>query len=607
MEQSIDISKYVSMKNRFGSFWGLFFCGFVSLTQIKFILVSLIVSALFDFVTMYFTNQLIKDVVALNKSDFMSESLHKNFLNCGIFGQNMSNELCLGIAHKIFTMLMLSTFFKTLSVVVNKMFAKTVENERKIIPSAIAHYIDVNYSRAPYSWKSEHPDSSHKESISSAFFSYQNTIYTLVHICVEFAESFAVVATILFADFAVFVCIVISTVIITFVRKYVNKSKISLDKELGDINKDYSLDVDNAYALRDELYYNPMIAQHIGKNACDPVYNIVRREQLWIGRTLESVNNATIINVTKNVLSCMICVFLISRNNYSILMFFLMNQYKIFGLANIFCKLDESIAFSIGKLASTYKMLDTLAIALRDYSAVKHSSGSVSNCTMISNNACKKIGNTKLTIKSQCGVTAVDTKNVVSGIILLNGRKGCGKSVTMDVIAGLHDGNIANNRMYVRQTVAESYKFNNSRTITMRLSDLFPCATYEEICEFVGTFDIVKKLPTNLNDRVSRNERSLSPGQLQTIVIASQLWKSIKFGSEYVLLDEPERNIDFETVTKIFDKFLSMYTKPIFLITHCDQLKTYVGNKIVQIWNYDEPSVDASGETILSFTTQHHV
>ena len=205
-----------------------------------------------------------------------------------------------------------------------------------------------------------------------------------------------------------------------------------------------------------------------------------------------------------------------------------------------------------------------------------------------------------------------------SGIILLNGPKGCGKSLTMDILAGQYDGNVcngsmvingysdtnefrseyfANNRIYIQQLVSDRYRNNKISSIAMTLRELFPGSSYTEIREYLTNFDMVKKMPTESDNAgtdlldivLGKNERSFSPGELQAMVLASQLYKAFKLNTKMLLLDEPERNIDYETVEKIFNNVISQFKGCIIMITHNDTLKEYLKRKhlIKQIWQFE--------------------
>jgi ABC-type multidrug transport system fused ATPase/permease subunit len=90
------------------------------------------------------------------------------------------------------------------------------------------------------------------------------------------------------------------------------------------------------------------------------------------------------------------------------------------------------------------------------------------------------------------------------------------------------------------------------------------------------------------------NERSFSPGEMQALIMASQLHYAHLHNSQFLLLDELERNIDYETVKKIFDniiikKHINKHKRTIALITHNNELKMHLKqNKIVkQVFHFE--------------------
>lgn len=135
--------------------------------------------------------------------------------------------------------------------------------------------------------------------------------------------------------------------------------------------------------------------------------------------------------------------------------------------------------------------------------------------------------------------------------------------------------------MCIQQLVSDRYRRNQKGTITMTLRELFPGATYDMIHKWLLPFDMIKKMPLRsfeaLDIPVGKNERSFSPGELQAMVLASQLWKASRLKIQFLLLDEPERNIDFETVKNIFVKVIApmivKYRMTVVMVTHNDELK----------------------------------
>jgi ABC-type transport system involved in cytochrome bd biosynthesis fused ATPase/permease subunit len=197
---------------------------------------------------------------------------------------------------------------------------------------------------------------------------------------------------------------------------------------------------------------------------------------------------------------------------------------------------------------------------------------------------------------------------------LLNGPKGCGKSLTMDILAGQYDGSVCdgtmyingklslnefrsealvNSRIYIQQLVSDYYRQNKINTIAMSLRELFPNASYQEIYTFLQNFDMCKKMPIETKDALDiplgKNERSFSPGELQAMILASQLHRAYSLNISLLLLDEPERNIDYETVQNIFDKVISKFQGTIIMITHNDTLKQYLKNNglVKNVWQFE--------------------
>ena len=119
----------------------------------------------------------------------------------------------------------------------------------------------------------------------------------------------------------------------------------------------------------------------------------------------------------------------------------------------------------------------------------------------------------------------------------------------------------------------DDYRANKKNTITLSLSELFPDGSYTEIFYFLSNFDMSHKIPKDITKHISNDERGLSPGETQSIVLASQIWKALKLKTKILLLDEPERNIDLDTVKKIFNMLNTCFDGTIFLITHLPDLK----------------------------------
>ena len=296
----------------------------------------------------------------------------------------------------------------------------------------------------------------------------------------------------------------------------------------------------------------------------------------------------------------------------NLVLFVIINKDKIFGLMKCIRTFTEVSDIVGGRLITSYKMIDSIIESFDSIPDTNADINTPNEITIIDIN--RKI--TKdITLKYN-GKIVIDLNK--KGIILLDGMKGCGKSVTLDFIAGMYDGNVtngvfvdgniqqdefrslSNNRIYIRQCIGDDYRMNRKNTITMTLSELFPGGSHETISEFLEIFGVSNKIPQDINTGISDNEKGISPGQIQSIVLASQLWKVFILKVNLLLLDEPERNIDFETVKKIFDMLHEKFEGTIILITHSNELKTYLkeNKAIKQSWVYE------NNTNMLSFTVK---
>jgi ABC-type transport system involved in cytochrome bd biosynthesis fused ATPase/permease subunit len=213
-------------------------------------------------------------------------------------------------------------------------------------------------------------------------------------------------------------------------------------------------------------------------------------------------------------------------------------------------------------------------------------------------------------------------------IVLLNGPKGCGKSVTMDILAGLYDKSITDSfeidgkdvrslgefrmmqpyRIYMRQCVLDDFKANRFNTIIMSIRQLFPrIYSHDEFEAFMKPFNILHKLPTDYDTQISRDERGLSPGESQTLMLASNIWKALTLKIPILLLDEPERNIDIDNIKSIFSYITTHYSGVLFLITHMYELKQFIISNVRMEFVYNDGIKDANtGKTALTFQIRQH-
>jgi ABC-type multidrug transport system fused ATPase/permease subunit len=187
--------------------------------------------------------------------------------------------------------------------------------------------------------------------------------------------------------------------------------------------------------------------------------------------------------------------------------------------------------------------------------------------------------------------------------IILEGQKGSGKTYIISVLTRLID-TISN--MYLEntkiefnnlriwkvfQSIASQYTENHKKTITHSLIELFPGASLSQIVHFLKMFDlqcIIPKGDNPLEIPLGKNETSLSPGTVRTIVLSSRLWKLQKLLESntiihVVILDEADTAIDFGTVEKCYieciDPLLKKYGVPCIITSHSKEFRDLVKDR----------------------------
>lgn len=577
-QSSIQI--YLTNKNRFGSFWGLYMVGITNLFDLKYTIGQLFVSLCMQFLITYYTNQIVTN-----------KQLNEN----------------------IMTNLIIVCFIKIILTIVSYWFTRKINVECRRISQKISTYVEKLYFHASNTWKSTNTDTAQKESIRELFFAYDNTSSMISRTLQMTIESSVTLIIASMNDLSIGLTIIIGSFILFKIKKYLNIELSNTDKKMADTMTEIQLLTSNQFTNRNDKLYSPKYETLLSPDQYDPINGMTKNCQVWNDRNLFSKQTNTVINIMKPMIIIILACYLQSIQKIELIIFVVVNHNKLFGFINVITQLDEVKDLSGSRIASSFKMLDHI----------------ISTDHMI------KIGGKKMVdriysiqihdiIRYITNEIKLIYRGIITiylnrkGIILLNGPKGSGKSITMDILAGLYDGNVTDStyingikvddefrsiqchRTYVRQCVADDYKSNKKNTVYMSLFELFPRGEYDEIKNFLTHFDMSHKIPDCIDKPISLNERGLSPGEIQSIVLASQIWKALQLKSSLLLLDEPERNIDFDTVKKIFNMLNNVYDGTIILITHLPDLKTYLEKNIKEIWNY-EPN---NGEGTLSFMVE---
>ncbi|AYV82773.1 MAG: putative ATP-dependent transporter [Hyperionvirus sp.] len=498
---------------------------------------------------------------------------------------------------------------------INQFFYPMISSESKMICERISSNVNVLYLSASKQWHAKNTNTAQSESIRESFYAYGSMSSSLTYAFQTALDTIAIIFICIFEDISILFVTFAGTYILYKINKTYNATAEAFDKKIIDLTSEFQLEISNSFTNRSDLIHNPHFVNLIGKDAANPIISISKTNSLWDERKYLSIKVEAITTTIKSMIVLIYAFYLWRKSMIALLIYIFINHGRLFGFINVISQLETTKNISAGRLSNTFTLIESSLAKDK----ISLTIGTVPREAKVIN-----VSNISQTINEDIRLEfkgMVDIDLGAAGIILLNGKKGCGKSVTMDILAGQYDGKVTSymmidgveavnefrelqDRIYIRQCIVDDYVANRKKTITMTLTELFPNASKSQIMDFLGSFGLMHKIKNlDMDSALSKDERGLSPGERQSFVLASQLWKAISLNSRLLLLDEPERNIDFESIKNIFDSILlnEKYNFKIILITHLNELKEYLYRKhaIRQTWRYAENS---SG--VLSFTVE---
>jgi ABC-type multidrug transport system fused ATPase/permease subunit len=593
----LNTQHYLKYKKCIGSFWSLYLLGLKSIVDIKYTILILIINMILGLISMYLYNQLFMDI----------DTITKPMLITTIIICNLDNP-----------------FLKFVKFLFNQKSNK----ERYIISENIVNWMLYVFNISSHKWRRDNPDNVQREAIENIFGTYMNITMDIGFILVSLINSISFLFIAFYNSPKIVIVIIIGSIIIYKIREQFNEKLEIANSQINNDCKQIRLTNSNRYTNRVECSINPQMKKLMNPTQYNPVYGHIEIIKKWNSHNYLSLSLRLINEIFKALFIIILSLYVL--DNQKMILWILVNGTKLFGLTDIVSQIDDIKNLSSSRMIQYIKMIDELELETiigkynknidEESSLLEHIDDTdyiiVPKINFIHTIEIGQIDwklTDQLHLKSMTPIKInIDKK----GIILLNGDKGCGKSLTMDILAGQYDGNVCHNsmkingihtydefksselsetRMYVHQLASDIYRRNNCNSLVMTLKELFPGATFSEIKDFLTHFDMTKKIhelsdkPEPLEIILGKNERSFSPGELQAMILASYLYKAIKLDTKFLLLDEPERNIDYNTVKKIFDNVICNFNGVIIMITHNDMLKQYLKDKeiIRQVWQFE--------------------
>ena len=570
-------------------FWAIYLLGVDDIYCVKYTLIIIIAQLLIGIITTFLSNK----IIMINDK----ENISMNAFVIIIIICNME---------------------KTITQLFNKLMMPLSNNEKRKISAKIITWIEKVFNDSTFEWKRSNPDNTQKEAIDTIYTTYMNVTWQITYI-ITTSINIIIFLLIAFYNSIIIGCVALigCGLMIKFRSQFSNKLE-KVDLNMTSKTKNIRLEIENQYICRSESLVNPIIKNTLSFEKYNPVVGHNKLTSEWDEREKLTLNMILINDFIKGIIIIILSLYYI--DDIKMVIWLSMNGIKIFGLIDVISSFDQIKNLSSSRISSHIKMIDDLKIDCQYHNNVNEKTKTDEKIETIT------IQHVNHKLTDTLHLVSMSSFNIdfnVEGIILFDGHKGCGKSLTMDIIAGHYDNSVCNetmhinglktndefksqiiqkNRFYVQQLVSDRFRRNRLNTISFTLRDLFTQMTHEKILKYLEHFDMHNKMPkkTDCNSMdildicLGTNERSFSPGEMQALIMASQLHYAHLHNSQFLLLDELERNIDYETVKKIFDniiikKHINKHKRTIALITHNNELKMHLKqNKIVkQVFHFE--------------------
>ena len=516
---------------------------------------------------------------------------------------------------------------------------KKIDNERIRVPQNIATNISDLYTTAPYQWKSKNATISQRNSIKDLFYGYNHVSYMFSNVLQASIDFIIVICTSFYFNITMGFLITIGNLLLLLVRRYLSVEIEKMNKHIGELCNKANNTFCNQFANRCDILYNPRYSEFLQESDYNMVNGMIESQSIWINRQIIANKNTVYNEIIQSLILVCIILNLYITDGIKYLPFIVLYHSRLFAMLNIVTQFQTTANIQDSHLTETYEMINQLYIMspqtipnsytlfkrIRHYfsSLRNHKYTHLKNIVELSDIDCpvQFTNDSNIYIKNinqsiNDNISLVYNGEIIikpspdkCSIILLNGPKGCGKSVTMDIMAGLYDKSITDifeidgtdvrkygefrmmqpYRIYMRQCILDDYKANRFNTIIMSIHQLFPNINSNiEFDEFIEPFNILHKLPNDYNNSISKDERGLSPGESQTLMLASNIWKALKLKIPILLLDEPERNIDIDNIKSIFSYITKHYCGVLFLITHMYELKQFIASNVKMEFVYND-------------------
>ena len=545
---------------------------------------------------------------------------------------------------------------------------KTQINER-ILTTIVAHL-----EKASHETDKEYGIGDKSEALNKFTWVYDNIIDTIIDATVQTTRSMALCMYIVYQEPLIFFVLVsVYYVIWKYVIPYINidqkknassqkfwertyydiatnkNTKINplykplyRDDDIKLENKNGLIDIENATKIEAEYSKD---GSTVRPNIVQRYMEIIR---FYASKRVNWDNSYELLQTTQHIIISLILISMFYTGRYETAIVILINRYTMFSMINTFSNLSRIEQNAERSLEPVQKILMAIDKQLEDKQLEENVNSrtltqlisTVSRPELRQRVRSVYIDSMKIPIpaqkvfKNKGPIVNTENKELlpqpvqydryvylesahlnydIGKALLIEGITGCGKSITVNALAGLYtklicnsmvidfsDGthvsaefnSILGSRCYISQMLSDEYKFHGK--ITLPLFKLFPGARdIEEITDFL--VNVFAMNPASIPEAITEHPHSkLSGGEIQRYVVATQIWQALRIKPDMLILDEIDRALDKETAVKVMSWIITNVKCFFVIVSHLSEVKQMLMEKrcVSQIWSYSTSESD---------------